>query len=100
MSLAASSPPHPISSRPFTRRKALGALLAIPAVGLLTACGGAATAGNPQAGQASFAPLGTSVPAGTTIKVGDPTIKVALELSGLSKELEGFRPRPPPWPPT
>jgi sulfonate transport system substrate-binding protein len=40
--------------------------------------------------RASLAPLATSVPAGTTIKVGDPTVKVALELSGLDKELEGF----------
>lgn len=89
MTFPAFSPPRPPSVRPFTRRKALGALLAIPAVGLLTACGGTATAGNP-ASQASFAPLATSVPEGTTIKVGDPSIRVALELSGLVKDLDGI----------
>ncbi|AUZ35970.1 ABC transporter [Arthrobacter sp. PGP41] len=89
MTFPAFSPPQSTSVRPFTRRKALGALLAIPVVGLLTACGGTATAGNP-ASQASFAPLATSVPAGTTIKVGDPSIRVALELSGLIKDLDGI----------
>jgi sulfonate transport system substrate-binding protein len=92
MTFAASSPPPSAAGGPsgFTRRRALGALLAIPAVGLLTACGGTATAGNPAVDQASLAPLATSVPAGTTIKVGDPAVKVALELSGLNKEFEGF----------
>ncbi len=89
MSPAASSPPQQSSNRAFSRRRALGALLAIPAVGLLTACGGTATAGNPTS-QASFAPLATSVPAGTTITVGDPSIRVALELSGLIKDLDGI----------
>ncbi|WP_458779636.1 ABC transporter substrate-binding protein [Arthrobacter sp. D3-16] len=90
MSLTASTNP-PSAGRPgvFTRRQALSALLAIPAVGLLTACGGTATAGNPTS-QASFAPLATSVPAGTTITVGDPSIRVALELSGLIKDLDGI----------
>lgn len=90
MSFAASSPPRQPYGRTFPRRNALGALLAIPAVGLLTACGGTATAGNPQSSQASFAPLGTAVPAGTTITVGDPTVRVALQLSGLIKELDGI----------
>lgn len=89
MSPAASSPPQQSSNRAFSRRRALGAPLAIPAVGLLTACGGTATAGNPTS-QASFAPLATSVPAGTTITVGDPSIRVALELSGLIKDLDGI----------
>lgn len=89
MSPAASSPPQQSSNRAFSRRRALGALLAIPAVGLLTACGGTATAGNPTS-QASFAPLATSVPAGTTITVGDPSIRVALELSGVIKDLDGI----------
>lgn len=89
MSFPASSPP-PAPQAAFTRRKALGALLAIPAVGLLTACGGSATAGNQRIDQASLAPLATSAPAGTTITVGDPTVRVALELSGLKKELEGI----------
>jgi sulfonate transport system substrate-binding protein len=89
MSRAPSSPPQQSSNRAFTRRRALGALLAIPAVGLLTACGGTATAGNPTS-PASFAPLATSVPAGTTITVGDPSIRVALELSGLIKDLDGI----------
>lgn len=90
MSLTATTNP-PSAGRPpaFTRRRVLGALLAIPAVGLLTACGGTATAGNPTS-QASFAPLATSVPAGTTITVGDPSIRVALELSGLIKDLDGI----------
>ncbi|MDQ0689462.1 ABC transporter substrate-binding protein [Arthrobacter sp. W4I7] len=92
MTFAASSPPpSAISPTTFTRRRALGAFLALPALGLLTACGGSATAGNPAVDQASLAPLATSVPAGTTIKVGDPTVKVALELSGLNKELDGFK---------
>ncbi|MDF2050559.1 ABC transporter substrate-binding protein [Arthrobacter sp. Cr_A7] len=89
MSPAASSPPQQSSNRAFSRRRALGALLAIPAVGLLTACGGTATAGNPTS-PTSFAPLATSVPAGTTITVGDPSIRVALELSGLIKDLDGI----------
>ena len=84
MSFAASSPPS------FTRRRALWALLAIPAVGLLSACGGSATAGGARISQEALAPLATSVPAGTTIKVGDPSIRVALELSGLDKELAGI----------
>jgi sulfonate transport system substrate-binding protein len=92
MTFAASSPPpSAISPSTFTRRRALGAFLVLPALGLLTACGGSATAGNPAVDQASLAPLATSVPAGTTIKVGDPTVKVALELSGLNKELNGFK---------
>ncbi|KQR01132.1 ABC transporter [Arthrobacter sp. Leaf141] len=90
MSFPPSPPPLGISRRPLSRRGALAALLAIPAVGLLTACGGTATAGNLSAERVSFAPLETSVPAGTTITVGDPSIKVALELSGLGKELAGF----------
>jgi sulfonate transport system substrate-binding protein len=91
MTFAASSPPPSPASRAsgFTRRRALGAFLALPALGLLTACAGTATAGN-STSQVSLAPLATTVPAGTTIKVGDPTVKVALELSGLKKELEGF----------
>ncbi|WP_461187875.1 ABC transporter substrate-binding protein [Arthrobacter sp. Z4-13] len=89
MSLAASSPPQPKTSPSFTRRRALGALLAIPAIGLLTACGGAATAGS-QASRAAFAPLATSAPEGTTITVGDPSIRVALELSGLIRDLDGI----------
>ena len=84
MSFAASSPPA------FTRRRALGALLAIPAVGLLSACGGSATAGGERISQEALAPLATSVPTGATIKVGDPSIRVALELSGLNKELGGI----------
>ena len=88
MSFAAPSPPPSAKgSSAFTRRRALGALLALPALGLLTACSGSATAGNTQPSQAT-APLATSVPAGTTITVGDPTVKVALELSGLNKELD------------
>lgn len=92
MSLTAPPRPPSAASGPstFTRRRALGALLAIPAVGLLTACGGTATAGSATAGQ-SFAPLANSVPPGTTITVGDPSIRVALELSGLLKELDGFK---------
>jgi sulfonate transport system substrate-binding protein len=85
------SPPHPNpGTSSFTRRRALGALLAIPAAGLLSACGGTATAGNQRISQDALEPLAASVPAGTTIKVGDPSIKVALELSGLAKELDGF----------
>jgi sulfonate transport system substrate-binding protein len=88
MSFAAPSPPRSTQgSSTFTRRRALGALLAVPALGFLTACGGSATAGNAQPTQAT-APLSTTVPAGTTITVGDPTVKVALELSGLDKELD------------
>ncbi|WP_163166134.1 ABC transporter substrate-binding protein [Arthrobacter sp. Alg241-R88] len=89
MSPATSSPPQQSFSGAFSRRRALGAFLALPALGLLTACGGTATAGNPTS-QASFTPLAASVPAGTTIKVGDPSIRVALELSGLIKDLDGI----------
>ena len=91
MSFAASTRSPSAASGPstFTRRRALGAFLALPALGLLTACGGTATAGNPQSAQ-SLAPLAAAVPAGTTIKVGDPSIRVALELSGLIRELDGF----------
>jgi sulfonate transport system substrate-binding protein len=88
MSFAAPSPPPSTKgSSTFTRRRALGALLALPALGVLSACSGSATAGNTQPTQAT-APLATAVPAGTTITVGDPTVKVALELSGLNKELD------------
>ena len=88
MSFAASFlPPSTQGRSTFTRRRALGALLALPALGLLTACGGSATAGATQAAQAT-SPLATTVPAGTTITVGDPSVKVALELSGLIKELD------------
>ncbi|MCU1568398.1 MAG: transporter [Pseudarthrobacter sp.] len=92
MTFAASSPPPSATTGTsrFTRRRALGAFLALSALGLLTACGGSATAGSQSVDRASLAPLATSLPAGTTIKVGDPTVKVALELSGLNKELEGF----------
>lgn len=83
--------PHSSPGSPgFTRRRALGALLAIPAAGLLSACGGSATAGSQRISQAALEPLAASVPTGTTIKVGDPSMKVALELSGLAKELDGF----------
>lgn len=88
MSFAApSAPPSTQGHSTFTRRRALGALLALPALGVLTACGGSATAGNTQPTQAT-SPLAAEVPAGTTITVGDPTVKVALELSGLNKELD------------
>jgi sulfonate transport system substrate-binding protein len=83
---APSPPPNTKGHSTFTRRRALGALLALPSLGVLTACAGSATAGNTQATQAT-APLATAVPAGTTITVGDPSVKVALELSGLIKEL-------------
>ena len=90
MSFAAPQP-SPLNLSPLlTRRRALGAFLALPALGLLTACGGAPAASGEPASQSAPAPLGTSVPPGTTIKVGDPTIRVALELSGLIKEL-GFK---------
>ena len=88
MSFAASSvPPSTKGPSTFSRRRALGALLALPALGVLTACGGSATAGNAQPTQAT-SPLASTVPAGTTITVGDPSVKVALELSGLIKELD------------
>ena len=84
-------PPTPSRGLPaFTRRHALGVLLAVPAAALLSACGGTATAGGDRINQASLEPLANTVPAGTTITVGDPSIRVALELSGLAKELEGF----------
>ncbi|MDJ0458744.1 ABC transporter substrate-binding protein [Arthrobacter sp. NQ7] len=84
-------PPTPSRGLPaFTRRRALAALLALPAAGLLSACGGTATAGGGRISQGALEPLATAVPAGTTITVGDPSIKVALELSGLARELEGF----------
>ncbi|MFJ5699642.1 ABC transporter substrate-binding protein [Arthrobacter sp. NPDC093139] len=83
-------PPRTTRVPSFSRRRALGSLLAISALGFLTACGGNATAGGGQGSLAATAPLATSVPAGTTIKVGDPTIHVALELSGLIKELDGI----------
>ena len=91
MTFAASSRPTSASGggTSLSRRRALGAFLALPALGVLTACGGAATAVNPAGDKASLAPLAASAPAGTTIKVGDPTVKVALELSGLIKELDG-----------
>ncbi|CAN7206622.1 ABC transporter substrate-binding protein [Pseudarthrobacter oxydans] len=90
MFLAASPPTASATGgHTFTRRRALGSLLALPALGLLTACGGTATAVGQRAGQ-SLAPLATSVPAGTTITVGDPSIRVALELSGLIKNLDGI----------
>ncbi|WP_311214329.1 MULTISPECIES: ABC transporter substrate-binding protein [unclassified Arthrobacter] len=77
---------HPTT--PPGRRHVLAALLAIPALSLLTACGGAATAGGEatQAAQVT-APLATTVPDGTTLVVGDPTVQAALELSGLDKKL-------------
>ncbi|NUS37111.1 MAG: ABC transporter substrate-binding protein [Pseudarthrobacter sp.] len=91
MSFPPSRPPLSNHLGPaFSRRRALGALLAIPAAGLLSACAGTATAGAQRISQAALEPLANSVPAGTTIKVGDPSIKVALELSGLVKELDGF----------
>jgi sulfonate transport system substrate-binding protein len=84
-------PPTPSRGLPaFTRRRALAALLALPAAGLLSACGGTATAGGGRISQGALEPLATAIPAGTTITVGDPSIKVALELSGLARELEGF----------
>lgn len=79
-----------ITQRAVTRRRTLGTLLALPALAVLTACGGTATAGSQQVSQAALAPLATTVPAGITIKVGDPSIRVALELSGLIKELDGI----------
>jgi len=77
----------PHSTAP-NRRHILGAFLALPVVGLLAACGGSATAGggSTQAAQVT-APLATTVPEGTTLVVGDPTVQVALELSGLDKKL-------------
>ena len=73
----------------LSRRRVLGALLAVSAVAALTACSGAATAGGGAAGasQSATAPLASTVPAGTTLRVGDPTVRVALELSGLKDEL-------------
>ena len=88
MSPAPHDSPAPPGHRTLTRRRALGTFLALPGLGLLTACAGAATAGGSQSSASAPAPLATSVPAGTTIKVGDPTVRVALELSGLIKELD------------
>ncbi len=87
MSFAAHRIPAAHTVTELSRRRALGALLTLPAIGLLSACAGAATAGGPQASQSAPAPLASTVPAGTTIKVGDPSVRVALELSGLIKEL-------------
>ncbi|MFJ4029220.1 ABC transporter substrate-binding protein [Paenarthrobacter sp. NPDC089989] len=79
--------PTPPKSTP-NRRQVLGGFLALPAIAFVTACNATATAGT-QATQAAqvTTPLATTVPAGTTLVVGDPTVQVALELSGLDKKL-------------
>ncbi|MER6942868.1 ABC transporter substrate-binding protein [Nonomuraea sp. NPDC000554] len=65
---------------PLLFRPALAALLLITA---LAACGD----GKQAATLAAGAPLPTTVPKGTTLRVGDPVTKVALQLSG---ELDAF----------
>jgi hypothetical protein len=67
-------------------RKKWAALIAIPALTALTACGVQATAAGEADSAALLAPLASEVPAGTELVVGDPATQVALELSGESKK--------------
>jgi sulfonate transport system substrate-binding protein len=71
--------PYPIT-RPLG--KMWVALIAIPSLAALTACGAQATAAEAKDNTALSAPLASEVPAGTELVVGDPTTQVALELSG------------------
>lgn len=68
------------------RRSVVGAVALLPLVALLAACGGDSAA-DATAKLDPKAPLPTSVPAGTTIVVGDPQVEQALRLSG---ELDKF----------
>lgn len=62
------------------------ALIAIPALTALTACGVQATAAGEPDSAALKTPLASEVPAGTELVVGDPATQVALELSGQIKK--------------
>ncbi|MBO0843644.1 MAG: ABC transporter substrate-binding protein, partial [Nocardioides sp.] len=78
--------------RPRTRltrrspRQTTLAGLAVVASFALAACGSADAASGPKL--AADAPLPTKVPAGTTIRIGDPAVQVALQTSGLDKQLK------------
>lgn len=67
-------------------RQAALAGLAVVSAFALAACGGADAASGPKL--AENAPLPTTVPKGTTIRIGDPQIQIALEASGLDKQLD------------
>jgi sulfonate transport system substrate-binding protein len=73
--------------RPTSRRSLVVALALAPVAGLLAGCGGSSNAAETGPGLAANAPLPTTVPAGTTLVVGDPQVEQALRLSG---ELEKF----------
>jgi sulfonate transport system substrate-binding protein len=75
-------PPHPERPKRPTRRQLLAWSVALPAIAALTACSVQATAAGEADPDALKAPLASQVPAGTELVVGDPTTKVALELSG------------------
>lgn len=72
-------------ARSHSRRSLLAALVATPALALLSACGGTSAASGKGELPLS-APLPTTVPKGTHIVVGDPATQVALELSGEIKK--------------
>jgi sulfonate transport system substrate-binding protein len=73
-------------SRPRSRTTLAGVALLAASAALLTACGGNASGSS--GNLALSAPLPTEVPKGTVIRIGDPQTQVALEASGLGKELD------------
>lgn len=77
------SPPTPSRGRRPRRRLGAVVVTAAAALGCLTACG--ADADEPKL--SLTAPLPTSVPEGTVIRIGDPAVQVALKASGLDREL-------------
>lgn len=72
------------TSRP-SRQAALAGLAVVSAFAL-AACGSADAASGPKL--AENAPLPTTVPKGTTIRIGDPQVQIALKASGLDKQLD------------
>src|SRR4051794_40810498 len=79
-----------LSPRPSRARRAL-LTLAMLGLAVLPGCAGAnsaTTAAGAAAGaNTPAAPLGTVVPPGTKLIIGDPTTEKALRFSGLDKQL-------------
>lgn len=69
--------------RPFRRRTTV--LLAAVAVAVAPAL--AACSSDSADALSLTAPLPTTVPAGTVVRIGDPSVQIALQASGLDKEL-------------
>lgn len=67
-----------------SRRALVAAAAVIAAAGGLSACGSSSEASD---SLALTAALPATVPQGTTIRIGDPQLQVAIEASGLDKEL-------------